>query len=578
MSLYEAYYSRPLSAHVMMRPEISGTGGAVSSNNPYATKAGLEILRKGGNAADAAVAVSLALGVVEPCDSGIGGGCFTIFYDGARKKYLSYDARGTAPAAASEDMFLGADGQPDPELTEFSGRPVAAPTMYRLYKKLLREHGSMSLEEVSEPAIRLARDGFHCGFFYSSGSARAGVPYCAEHFEGFSELYLKDGTCRPLGELIKNPALADTMEQAAKKGADWFYEGPIASEIAAAAQKYGGIITEKDIRNCRITERTPVSGSYREKYGIVSMAPPSSGGAHMIQMLNILENFDLAALGRGSADSLHIITETMKMMYADRSVAMGDPDFVKIDLDRLTSKAYARELAGRIRMDLAQDYRPTPGIEAVPQEGCTTNFTVMDRKGNMLSQTQTIRNNWGCGVVVPGRGFILNNNLADFSARAGSRTSQGLSYGMANAVRPGKTPLSSMMPSILTKGGEPFMTIGSAGGPRIISSILTTILNVLDYGLGLDAAVRAPSVCCLSQSQGIEMDEGFSPDTIRILESRGHLIHTAPTYGVIKGWVNGILRRDGLFFPASSFRAENGGGGVLLEDDSFCVDGINFET
>ncbi|MBO4289239.1 MAG: gamma-glutamyltransferase, partial [Lachnospiraceae bacterium] len=245
MSVYEKYFERALPPHYLIRPEISGKNGAVSSNNPYATKAGLEILRKGGNAVDAAVAVSLALGVVEPCDSGIGGGCFSLFYDGAQKKYHAYDARGTAPAAASEDMFLGPDGKPDPELTEFSGRPVATPTMYRLYDRLLKEHGTMSLREVSEPAIRLARDGFYCGFFYASSTARPGVSYCAEHFEGFSELYLSNGGCRPFGERIRNPELADTMEQVAQNGAEWFYDGPIAEEIAAAAARYGGLITKE---------------------------------------------------------------------------------------------------------------------------------------------------------------------------------------------------------------------------------------------------------------------------------------------------------------------------------------------
>lgn len=557
------------------RPEISGTQGAVSSNNPYATRAGLEILRQGGNAIDAAVAISLTLGVVEPFNSGIGGGAFSLYYHKQDDHFYACDARGIAPANAYERMFLGEDGKPDSELTEFSGRAVATPAIYRAYEVMLQKHGTMTLEQVSQPAIRLARDGFRCGFLYARASEFKNADYAASHYRGFSELYRNRDNPRAFGELVRNPNLADTMEQVAEHGVDWFYNGPIAEEIVAAAQCNNGVLTMDDMANCHAVYRAPVRGSYRG-YEIVSMPPPSSGGVHIIQGLNILENFDLAAMGHTSAESTHLIAETLKLMFADRSVAMGDPAFVRIDLKRLMSKEYAYELAQKIDLTHAQEFAPTHGIEAKDYDGCTTNFTVQDRFGNLLAQTQTIRNWWGCGVVVEGRGFVLNNNMADFSAKPGTQTSQGLAYGTANSVRPGKTPLSSMSPTILLKDGCPVMTIGSAGGPRIITSTLQAILNVIDFNLMPDAAIRAPMICALTKNQGLEMDAAFSPDTVVLLEKKGHRVEQVPSYAVIKGYVNGILKQHGRFFPAGTWRAE-GGGGVLTDDFAICIDGFCFE-
>lgn len=569
------YLGRALPATGRYRPEISGTQGAVSSNNPYATRAGLEILKKGGNAVDAAVAVSLALGVVEPFNSGIGGGAFSLYYRKEDDRFYACDARGVAPANAYETMFLGENGEPDPELTEFSGRPVATPAIYRAYEAMLREHGTMTLKEVSQPAIRLAREGFRCGFLYARASEFKNADYSAAHYSGFSALYRNGDEPRAFGELIKNPELADTMEQVAERGVDWFYNGPIADEIAAAAQRNKGVLTKDDMVNCRVLFRAPVRGTYRG-YEIVSMPPPSSGGVHIIQGLNILENFDLAAMGHASAASTHVIAETLKLMFADRSVAMGDPAFVKIDTQTLMSKDYGRMLAQKIDPAHAQEFSPTPGIEAKDYDGCTTNFTVQDRYGNVLAQTQTIRNWWGCGVVVEGRGFVLNNNMADFSAKPGALTSQGLAYGTANSVRPGKTPLSSMSPTILLQNGCPMMTVGAAGGPRIITSTLQSILNVIDFGLMPDAAIRSPMICALTKRQGLEMDAAFSPDTVALLEQKGHRVIQMPPYAVIKGYANAILKRDGRFFPAGTWRVE-GGGGVLTDDLAVCIDGFCFD-
>lgn len=422
-------------AIAMFKPHVSGTEGAVSANNPYAAEAGLEILKAGGNAFDAACAISLVLGVVEPYHSGIGGGCFHVFYDKKTDAFHAMDARGVAPKNAYQDMFLDKNGDVDLKLTEFSGRSVAVPALYRAMDNLLNQYGTMTWEQVSAPAIRLAREGFYCGFAYARISNTPEAEHNKAEYEGFSELYQNNGQPRQFGELVKNPDLADTMEAVAKNGADWFYEGPVADEIVRQVNKYQGLLVKEDLTGCAPKERPVVRGTYRG-CDIISMSPPSSGGSHIIQMLNILENFDLRGMGFHSADSTHVIAETMKLMFADRSVAMGDPDFVQVNIEKITSKEYAKELAAKIDMNKAQEYAPTEGIEAKEYRGCTSNFTVMDKEGNVLSQTQTIRNWWGCGVVIPGRGFVMNNTMADFSAKVGVRTTQGLAYGMANAVRP----------------------------------------------------------------------------------------------------------------------------------------------
>lgn len=572
----EDYLGKPLTGVSIYRPHVRGTGGAVSSNNPYVSSAALQILKKGGNAADAAAAASLVLGVVEPFNSGIGGGAFSLCYQSDTKKFCAYNGRGEAPRRAWTDMFLDEDGQPDPELTEFSGRSTAAPALYRVIGRLLSEQGTMTLKEVSEPAINLARNGFYAGFLYQSASSTNNAMYCAEHYEGFTDLYWTDGKPRTYGDFVKNPELADTMEQVAENGIDWFYQGPIAKEMVEAVQKHKGVLEMEDLAGCRAKDLDVVKGTYRG-HDIISVAPPSSGGAHIIQALNILQNFDLRSMGFLSADSIHVIAETMKIMFADRSIAMGDPEFVDVQLDKIIDPAYAKELAQKIDMNRAQNYMPDPSLAAQDHNGCTTHFSVQDKDGNIVCQTQTIRNWWGCGVVIPGRGFVMNNAMADFSAKAGVRTSQGLAYGTANAVQPKKVPLSSMCPTIVLKDSKPLLSVGAAGGPRIITATLQLILNVIDYEMMMDVAVRAPHICCLSQDQGLELEAGVSPDSVQILRNRGHKALDYPSHAILKELSNGILKLGEYYYPGGTSRAE-GGGGILTGDNKICIDGFCFEN
>lgn len=570
------YLGREVSEIAMYKPHVSGTEGAVSCNNPYAAAAGLEMMKKGGNAIDAAVAVSLVLGVVEPYHCGIGGGCFHIVYHKESDEFFAVDARGVAPIHAWQDMFLDENGEVDLNLTEFSGRAVAVPAFYRAMDNVLKKYGTMTWKDVSRPAIRLCREGFKCGFAYARISNTPEAEHNKAEYEGFAELYLNGGKPREFGEIITNPDLADTMEGVAEHGVDWFYNGPVADDIVAHVQKHKGVLVKEDLEKCAPIERKPVRGTYRG-YDVVSMVPPSSGGSHIIQMLNILEHFDLKGMGFHSAASTHVLAETMKLMFADRSVAMGDPDFVEVQVEKITSKEYAEELAAKIDMNEAKEFAPTEGIEAKEYRGCTSHFSVMDKEGNVFVQTQTIRNWWGCGVVVPGRGFIMNNTMADFSPKAGVRTTQGLAYGMANAVRPGKTPLSSMSPTIVLKEQEPVLAVGSAGGPRIITSTLQLIINTLDYGMMMDSAVKTPHMCCLTKDQGLELEEGFSPDTVKLLEEKGHKVIETSDFGVLLVMPNGIMKKDGQFFPGGTSRVD-GGGGVLTKDGTVAIDGLCFES
>ena len=288
--------------------------------------------------------------------------------------------------------------------------------------------------------------------------------HAAKYSEDFRKSYLKNGEKYRFGDLVTNPDLARTMERVAENGVDWFYNGEAADAMVSCVKKRGGVLTKEDLTGCMAKERPVVRGNFMG-YDLVSMSPPSSGGSHIIQMLNILENFDIRAMGHNSAEYLHVLCETIKLMFADRSVAMGDPDFVKVDVERILSKEYAKECAARIDLAKAQEFSASEGIEAKEYEGNTTHFSIIDKDGNMISQTQTVRSYWGSGVMVDGFGFVMNNAVSDFSAKAGTLTTQGLVYGTANGIEGGKTPLSSMNPTLVFKDGMPLLSVGAAAAP-----------------------------------------------------------------------------------------------------------------
>ena len=552
------------------KPVAHGSMGAVSCNNIYATRAGLEILNKGGNAFDAAVAVSLTLSVVEPHHSGIGGGCFSLLYDAKTGKTEGIDGRGIAPAKATADLFIK-DGEVQDEWKDLGGQSVALPGLLKTMDIVLKKYGTMTLKDV---AIRCARNGFGTSYTGALTMYDNSVERKMRLSEAFRKLYLKeDGSFYRFGEIQKNQEIADLLENIAEQGVDYFYKGKVAKQIVDLINDRGGCFDVSDMESYEPKFREPVKTTYRG-YEVAAFAPPS-GGCALVEMLNILENYDVRSMGHNTAASIHALTESMKLGFADRSVALGDPDFVNVDVERLTSKKFAHErftLAG----EKAGEFASADGIEAKQYPGNTSHFVVMDKDGNAFSQTQTIRDWFGCGIVVDGLGFVLNNAMSDFSAAVGAMTSQGLAYGSATAIQGGKTPLSSMSPSMVFKDGKPFLAIGAAGGPRIITGTLQGIVNAIDFDMTPEQLVNAPYINCLTRAQGLEVEYGISGDTRKILEEMGHKIVPVPVDQAMSTMLNSVMCIDGEFYAAGTKRVD-GCGGALLPGGHIVLEGVSQE-
>ena len=555
------------------KPVAHGSMGAVSCNNIYATRAGLEILNKGGNAFDAAVAVSLTLSVVEPHHSGIGGGCFSLLYDAKTGKTEGIDGRGIAPAKATADLFIK-DGEVQDEWKDLGGQSVALPGLLKTMDIVLKKYGTMTLKDVATPAIRCARNGFGTSYTGALTMYDNSVERKMRLSEAFRKLYLnEDGSFYRFGEIQKNQEIADLLENIAEQGVDYFYKGKVAKQIVDLINDRGGCFDVSDMESYEPKFREPVKTTYRG-YEVAAFAPPS-GGCALVEMLNILENYDVRSMGHNTAASIHALTESMKLGFADRSVALGDPDFVNVDVERLTSKKFAHErftLAG----EKAGEFASADGIEAKQYPGNTSHFVVMDKDGNAFSQTQTIRDWFGCGIVVDGLGFVLNNAMSDFSAAVGAMTSQGLAYGSANAIQGGKTPLSSMSPSMVFKDGKPFLAIGAAGGPRIITGTLQGIVNAIDFDMTPEQLVNAPYINCLTRAQGLEVEYGISGDTRKILEEMGHKIVPVPVDQAMSTMLNSVMCIDGEFYAAGTKRVD-GCGGALLPGGHIVLEGVSQE-
>ena len=555
------------------KPVAHGSMGAVSCNNIYATRAGLEILNKGGNAFDAAVAVSLTLSVVEPHHSGIGGGCFSLLYDAKTGKTEGIDGRGIAPAKATADLFIK-DGEVQDEWKDLGGQSVALPGLLKTMDIVLKKYGTMTLKDVAAPAIRCARNGFGTSYTGALTMYDNSVERKMRLSEAFRKLYLKeDGSFYRFGEIQKNQEIADLLENIAEQVVDYFYKGKVAKQIVDLINDRGGCFDVSDMESYEPKFREPVKTTYRG-YEVAAFAPPS-GGCALVEMLNILENYDVRSMGHNTAASIHALTESMKLGFADRSVALGDPDFVNVDVERLTSKKFAHErftLAG----EKAGEFASADGIEAKQYPGNTSHFVVMDKDGNAFSQTQTIRDWFGCGIVVDGLGFVLNNAMSDFSAAVGAMTSQGLAYGSANAIQGGKTPLSSMSPSMVFKDGKPFLAIGAAGGPRIITGTLQGIVNAIDFDMTPEQLVNAPYINCLTRAQGLEVEYGISGDTRKILEEMGHKIVPVPVDQAMSTMLNSVMCIDGEFYAAGTKRVD-GCGGALLPGGHIVLEGVSQE-
>jgi len=506
---------------------VVARNGLVVAQEERAARIGIEFLDRGGNAVDAAVAVGFAMAVTYPRAGNIGGGGFMVIHLAKDNRDLAIDYRETAPAAASETMFLDAQGNADPEKSRDSALSVGVPGTVAGLALAHAKYGSgkFTLAELIAPAIDLAEKGFQV-----EDDLADSLPQARERLKRWpatTAIFFNSDQPMREGERLIQLDLADTLRAIAKDGPGAFYRGRTAAQIADAVVKAGGIMSEDDLANYHPIERAVVRGSYRG-YDIISAPPPSSGGVHLIEMLNILEGYDLARLSR--EESLHDMIEAMKRAYADRAVFMGDPDSVKIPVDGLTSKAYAKSLRASIGPRSTPPAEIRPGTAAEFEGRNTTHFSVIDRDGNAVSNTYTLNFSYGLGLVAEGTGVLLNNELDDFTSKPGTANAYGLVGYNANLPGPGKRPLSSMTPTIIMKDGKPFLITGSPGGSRIISAVLQVIVNAIDFKMPVGQAVSAPRLHQQWQPEDVYVEPGFAPDVLDALEKRGHKIVATPPH------------------------------------------------
>ena len=505
---------------------IMAGNGMVVAQEQRAARIGIEILDRGGNAVDAAVAVGFALAVTYPRAGNIGGGGFMVIHLGKTGEDAAIDYRETAPAAATEKMFLDANGEADPKKSRDSALSVGVPGTVAGLALAHEKYGSgkLTLAELIEPAITLARNGVEIVDDVADTLPLA-QPRIARWQSSAPVFLNSDGTVLMPGQDLLQPDLAITFRAIASDGPKGFYEGPVAEKIVVAVRKAGGIMTTDDMKNYRAILREPVRGTYRG-YDIVSMPPPSSGGVHLIEMLNILEGYDLAKLSR--EESLYIVAEAMKRAYADRATFMGDPDAVKMPVAGLTSKKYAAAMRAQIGQRATPSTEIRSGNPADFEGQNTTHFSVIDRDGNAVSNTYTLNFSYGLGLVAEGTGVLLNNELDDFTSKPGTANAYGLVGYNANLPGPNRRPLSSMTPTIMMKDGKPFLITGSPGGSRIISTVLQIIVNVIDFNLAIDQAVSAPRVHHQWQPDELYVEPGISPEILEGLVKRGFKVVPTP--------------------------------------------------
>ncbi|WP_305988198.1 gamma-glutamyltransferase [Roseibium sp. MMSF_3544] len=524
-SLPATAQNAPIYALTDLFHPVTSENGMVASQEAVATSVGLEILKKGGNAVDAAVATGFALAVTLPRAGNLGGGGFMMIHMAGSGETHALDYRETAPAAAFKDMFLGPDGEPDKQKSRFSGLAIGVPGTVAGFAEAFARHGSgnVTWQDVIAPAIELAGSGITVTPGLSDALAARAERLTKD--PATAKIFFKAGLIpvQP-GDTLVQADLARTLELISEQGADGFYKGDIAEKIAAKVQAAGGGMTVEDLAGYKPVWREPVTGSYRG-YEIASMPPPSSGGVHIVQILNILESFPMGDFGPNSADSIHAMSEAMRLAYADRSKYLGDPDYVTVPVVGLTSPDYAAELTKTIQMDVARSSEDVKPADPLPYESNeTTHYSVVDKDGNAVSNTYTLNFSYGSGLTADGTGVLLNNELDDFSAKPGVPNAYGLIGGTANAVEGGKRPLSSMSPTLVFKDGKFHLATGSPGGSRIITTTLQIILNIVDHQMNIAEATVAPRIHNQWLPDEIRIEQGISPDTIRLLEERGHAV------------------------------------------------------
>ena len=531
-------------------PPIKNTkDGLAISSNVLANEIGQKVLEEGGNAIDAAVAVGYALAVVHPAAGNIGGGGFAVIHL-ANGENITLDFREKAPLKATRDMYLDESKEVIQDSSVIGYLAAGVPGTVAGMSEMLDKYGTKKLSDLIKPAIQLAQNGFKITDRQAETMLEVKDEFAK--FASSKKYFLKsDGSTYKGGELLVQKDLAKTLKLIQKEGPKAFYEGAIADLIVKDMEKNGGIITKEDLKNYKPVWRKPVVSNYRG-YDIISMAPPSSGGIHIIEILNIMENANIGDMGFGSINTISLMTEAMRQAYADRSEYLGDPDFVKVPVEKLIDKDYAKSIFKKINLN-----RATPSKNVKPglgkESNNTTHYSVADKWGNAVSVTYTINASYGSAAAVDGAGFLLNNEMDDFSIKPGVPNIYGLVGGDANAIEPNKRPLSSMSPTIILKDGKLFMVVGSPGGARIITTVLQVISNVIDHKMNISEAVSAPRFHMQWLPDEIRIEKfGMTKDTIKALENKGYKIVELPDMGD----VNAILIDNGIFYGTMDPRKE----------------------
>lgn len=531
---------------------VVAQGGMVVSEQALASAAGLAMLQAGGNAVDAAVAVGFALAVVLPNAGNLGGGGFMVLHSARDRQDIALDFREKAPARASRDMYLGPDGQVVDGRSLFSHQAVGVPGTVAGLTHALQRWGSLPLAQVMAPAIQLAERGYPISPTLAKSLDKSRKTM--GKWPATRAIFWRDGRPLRAGEQLVQIDLARSLTRIARHGPDGFYKGPVSQAIATDMARHDGLITENDLRNYRVRERLPIMGDYRG-YRVITMPPPSSGGIHLVQILNMMEGWPVGDWGAGSAQTIQHMAEAMKLAYADRSEYLGDADFVNVPVAGLTSKSYARNLAAQISASRARpssDIRP--GQPQPYESGQTTHFSVADKAGNAVAVTYTLNTNFGTGIVAPGTGILLNNEMDDFSAKPGVANVYGLIGGEANAIQAGKRPLSSMTPTLVMKDGRPWLITGSPGGARIITTVLETIVNAIDFQMNPAEAAAMPRFHHQWWPDELRVEKGLSPDTLSLLRGYGQHVTVKPAMGKTQT----IQIRDGVMYGASDPRNPDG--------------------
>lgn len=508
---------------------VVGHKGMVATEQELASRIGLDVLKSGGNAVDAAVAIGFALAVALPNAGNVGGGGFMMVYDAKTHKSVAVDFREIAPAAASRDMYVGPDGKVIDGKSLYTHYAVGVPGTVAGMTHALQHWGTQPLAKLLAPSIALAEKGYPVSETLAKVLKQEAKNM--GRWPATKAIFWKNGAPLKAGDTLVQKDLGHSLRLIARQGAKAFYEGEIAHKIAADMAKNGNAMTLADLKNYKVIEREPVRGTYRG-YEIVTMPPPSSGGAHLVQILNIMERWPIKDWGLNSAATVHHMAEAMKLAYADRAEYLGDPDFVKIPLKGLTSKKYAAELAARIDPDKARSAKDIRAGKPQPYESDqTTHYSVVDKAGNMVAVTYTLNTNFGSGIVAAGTGITLNNEMDDFSAKPGVPNAYGVIGGDANAVQAGKRPLSSMTPTFVLKDGKPWLVTGSPGGPRIITTVLEQIVNGIDFGMNPAEAASQLRFHHQWTPDELRVEKGFSPDTIKLLKDKGQNVVIKPSMG-----------------------------------------------